>query len=257
MTPIKKPTSKAELQILAERAARLMRTIEADTAKYQYDAERMRRESLNRLNMIQDPANRKAVESVFADELKSALKKLRDDTASTRMPPIQEIHAINEAVQETREHLADPILQGTIHSMGSERRYRVGQELLNAGPASVRSFAAQAELTGDKEAAAAILMKLSATEKKYRLVDATEFATKIFGQECENVLALAKNVRLGNDRAIAAMRAVDGNPLSPLEKVKAGLDHEGNRISPVEVPSPKSNTKTALEKISDGLAEVE
>lgn len=246
-------TDLASLRKAAEKSASLARSTESAVSEFNRRKQQIEQNVEMRVAAVVDPQRREEARKLFTDEAKDALVKLRKETEEARWKHARELHAIAEDLKAVKEHLTNPIIIATAHNLGGERRGRIAREIEGLGPLALSNLRKQAELTGDKDLAAALILQNDKTAKRERLFDSKDLAEIAFGEDCATVKELANVIEVQHAKAIAAVRDSDGTKATPVQKISTGLKHPGERITPAGEPAPKERSLELLERMERAL----
>ena len=198
--------------------------------------------------------DKKAAETLVAKSMDTFMRQFRKDTDAARVGLWREIDSANQALSYARTELAVPKRAATLHEFNSEARARAETSLQRMGNAALKALAQKAEAEGDKILAAAVIHQNDSIPTNSRIVDSFALADAVFGEECKKVKALCDSVQLTFDSVRALNRSFDsGQPISPTEKVRLGLEHGGNAILPRDKPAEKDGAMSSTDKISAAL----
>lgn len=109
--------------------------------------------------------------------------ELRANTREERRALLQEIAAVSDQLASARTHYSSPVQMLMRHSLGTERRSRLIEQLAASGPAELGSLAALAASTKDHELAAALCSRVSDLPRGDRPFAALDLADALLGDE--------------------------------------------------------------------------
>lgn len=201
-----------------------------------------------------DPSVRKSSEAHFAAELATFQKELRKASDAERWETLRDLQGLYESTSYARENLGDPRKLATAHGLGEEKRSRLEASLASMGPAAMASLARKAEVTQDRDLAAALIAANDLGPAKERSFSSQGLAEKLFGDDAKAVRDLAKEINHGLQSAMTVNREFEGTKISAFQKLSNGINFDGQLV-PTEKPAPAAGGKrSSTQLISDGLA---
>lgn len=253
---VKLPKNAAEQAALAERQARNIERAKGLKAKFDAKVKALT-DAREQMLAGMSPALRKKYEADIdaRNDFQSRIADIRAEMAEEASTLRTEVNAVNAALKETAEYLANPISQADSYMIGSPRRDSIARSLDGAGPAKLRDMFMTAKLTGDLELGAEVLRATERADKKYRIAPPMTIAESLFGHMVEGVRDRAKTAEFQYATIHEIMADVEGvRPLSTREKMSLALEHrDAGRINPPDTEEGDPGL-TGLQKISAGLA---
>lgn len=232
----------------SELAERVDRAVQAHNAK-----EALERSNIEaRVASISNPQRRGEAHALYMAEHAEWLKGHRRETEESRWTPLRELNILREAAMSAKELIGSPIVVATSWNLGKPERSAIAAEIAGLGPAALANLARRAELTGDRNLAAALVVANDKLPRGERPFNSQSLADKVFGKECQAVNDLVKHIDVATAKAIAANRAADGKPLVGVERISNALKH-GPAINHERKFAVPSRSKTPTQRISEGL----
>ncbi len=182
-------------------------------------------------------------EKAFADWNRTFLK----ENDSVRYDELRSLTAAYESLSYAREALCSPIKLASIHALGDSRRAKIEESLRSSGPATLRSLAETAELTGDKDMAAALIAVNDGRARPDRGFVSQDLAAKVWAVEVKHAKELCEVMDIEHRRAVKLNRFIEGKQVTGIEMLEEGLTFGPAGIEKKETPPPKESD------IADGL----
>jgi hypothetical protein len=208
---------------------------------------------INKLLEQIDPAVRKASQTHYDNEFSAFQKELRKVSDAERWEVLRDLQGLYESTAYARENLGDPRKLATAHGLGEEKRSRLEASLASMGSAALASLAKKAEVTGDKDLAAALVAINDTLPAKERPFSSQGIAEKLFGEEAAQARDLAKEINHGLQAAMTVNREFEGTKISAFQKLSNGINFDGQLV-PSDKPAPVTGKRSSTQLISDGLA---
>jgi hypothetical protein len=112
---------------------------------------------------------------------------LKAETANARTGHVRSAAEMRETALAVKPHYKSPAQLLARHTLGSERRSRIMQQIDSSGHAELLSFAELAVATGDKDLGAALGSRVFAMAPDDRPFDVNELASALVGEEWQEV----------------------------------------------------------------------
>ena len=104
------------------------------------------------------------------------------ESADVRKAQTRDLAALAASVRSASTHYRSPVQMLMRSTLGSERRSRIMQQIVNSGPVELASLAEYAAAQRDEELAAALCSRVSEMPRADRPFPAAELAEVIFGE---------------------------------------------------------------------------
>lgn len=246
----KKPTDLTNLEKMvleaAKTGAKFKTIIETLSAVQATERQKIIGNNLAMLPADKQRELKPTFEKAFADWQRGWLKS----NDEIRYSELRTLTAAHEALSYARETLCSPIKLASIHALGDARRAKIEESLRGAGPATLRSLAETAELTGDKDMAAALIAVNDGRARPDRGFVSQDLAAKVWAVEVKQAKGLCEQMDIEHRRAIKLNRFIEGKQVTGIEMLEEGLTFGPDGIEKKEAP-PREMTNT--EKMINGL----
>jgi hypothetical protein len=126
-------------------------------------------------------------ETILRRMVGSKRAELRRNTADERQRLLRDIASINDQLASAKTHFKSPVQMLMRHSLGTERRSRLIEQLASSGPSELGSLAALAASTKDYELAAALCSRVSELPRGQRPFSAHDLADALMGDDFREV----------------------------------------------------------------------
>ena len=189
-----------------------------------------------------------ALNKVYSDWNRTFLKE--NDAA--RYTELQWLTAALEALSYARDTLSNPIKLASIYGLGTEARSRISAEIQGAGPATLRTLAETAELTGDMALAAALIAENDKRNRPDRGFVSQELAAKVWAEPVAQAKQLCEAMDIEHRKAIKLNRFIEGKPGTAFELLEEGLTFGEAGLSEKK-EAPEKKPMSNQEKILNGL----
>lgn len=120
--------------------------------------------------------------SVVAKSVSGKRLELVRETSDQRLAHTRELVELADRVKSAAAHYKSPVQMLMRDTLGSERRSRIMQQIVNSGPVELASLAEFAAATSDKELAAALCSRVSNLTRIDRPFSSAELADVLFGE---------------------------------------------------------------------------
>ncbi|WP_373506358.1 hypothetical protein [Aestuariivirga sp.] len=229
--------NRGELAKLKDSATKDMWTLRNHANKFKADSAKLQQEYTVKLDEV--PADqRAAAEKLYLGEYQRKLAKMREDQLEQRTELVASMKERAALAASARENLGNTVVAATLYGIGDERRSRIEQSLVNAGPAVIAAAGERARLTGDKMLAAAVFARNADIKKDQRPINSKAFADLHFGDEVEGVEDAVTAIELAAVQAAYADAEITGDT-AKFDKLGFGLKFKGARLDPTEREEPE------------------
>lgn len=188
----------------------------------------------------------------YEGEFGDWIRTYRKENEPARYAILKEIVAAESMAAYARTEMSDPRKAATMHGIGTEERSRLEKSLEKMGGASLLALAKRAEIEGDKNLAAAVILQNDTLARNSRLFESSALAESVFGPECKQVRELCGQIKREVDAATQANRIFDGQKLANSQRIENGLNHGEGRLLQTEAEPEKPMTN--IEKMMKGIA---
>jgi pimeloyl-ACP methyl ester carboxylesterase len=113
--------------------------------------------------------------------------ELQRNTSDERRAHVRDLAAVRDRLASARAHYGSSVQMLMRHSLGSERRSRLIEQLAASGPTELASLGALAASTMDHELGAAVCSRLSQLDRAQRPFVAQDLADALVGAEYREV----------------------------------------------------------------------
>lgn len=244
---MKKPTCLKTLKAIVESASQTGKKfkliIETLSAEQAANRTKIVDNNLAVLSREQQFTLKPTFEKAFADWNRSWLK----GNDEVRYNELRSLTAAYESLDYARETLCSAIRQASIHALGDSRRAKIEESLRGAGPATLRNLAQTAELTGDKDMAAALIAVNDGRARPDRGFVSQDLAAKVWAVEVADAKKLCETMDIEHRRAVKLNRFIEGKQVTGIEMLEEGLTFGPEGIDKKEAPLEKESD------IADGL----
>ena len=120
--------------------------------------------------------------SVVAKSVSGKRLELVRETSDQRLAHTRELVELADRVKSAAAHYKSPVQMLMRETLGSERRSRIMQQIVNSGPVELASLAEFAAATSDKDLAAALCSRVSNLTRIDRPFSSLELADVLYGE---------------------------------------------------------------------------
>lgn len=238
---IKKPTDLKSLKAIVESAKetgkKFKLIVESLSALQSASRTKIVDNNLAVLGREQQFALKPTFEKAFADWNRAFLK----ENDAVRYDELRSLTAAHEALSYARETLCSPIKLASIHGLGSDARSKISAEIQGAGPATLRTLAETAELTGNKDLAAAIIAENDKRNRPDRGFVSQDLAAKVWAVEVADAKKLCETMDIEHRRAVKLNRFIEGKQVTGIEMLEEGLTFGPDGVDKKEAPTAKES----------------
>jgi len=143
-----------------------------------------RRQAVDR-SLIDIPASQRT--PVITKALSGFRNELKRESADTRLAYVREAGRHAEQMKSVQSHYRSPVQMLARHTLGSERRSRIIEQIASSGPAELASLAELAAATKDLELGAALCSRVVDLPRAERPFSTAELADALVGEKHRTV----------------------------------------------------------------------
>lgn len=149
--------------------------------------------------------------------------ELKRDSADRRLTHVRQAGGLMSTAIAIKPHYTSPVQMLMRHSIGSERRSRLMQQIGNSGPAELASFAELAAATKDHELAAALCSRVVDLDLDRRPFAPADLADALVGDEFRSVTQALMEIERLAAEAAHDDTAFESNGRSAIRDISAAL----------------------------------
>lgn len=239
--------------------ARLLETsfvkFDEEIASANGEIERLSQGRARELERIQNgPASQRESGTQFINAtFDEKLKEIRAKLSPSLWRSLGEIDGGVKLLSVAKEQHGHPLNIASTHALGSEERARANAEVANLLPAQLMAVHRHAEATNEKVLGAALIHRNDVLPKGQRPFNSSALAQKLFGADCEIVIATIKKAERGFAERLANLRAFDGVAPTPTQRIAHALRHGVESRLPHSGPRVQAKPQSPVQKIAANL----
>lgn len=239
------PASLAHLKGVHDRVVTVKAQHGRQLAAFNMEVDKRKAMTARNVDSITDAKRRDEMAKLYESELSDWLKSYRKETSEARWKDAGELNTLRADALEAKAILTNPVALATVHGFGTPERNAMATEVNGLGPHAMRNLATVAVRTGNKALIGALVVANDKLPRGDRPFSSQEIAAAGFGAEAEEAGKLIADIDRPHAESIAAVRATEGNPLTPTEKLSHGLRHGGHAVAPSPTVLSKPKTPTS------------